>query len=148
MAIKKKLAANLQRSEIRRILLIDEIEDSALLAALVRAGYDVLYCDSVQKAWSFVYPHRPHLIILHLYNPNGQCFADLQECRALAEGVPILLATSGHVNGALTKALQHGAVSVLPDWLTPEGIRDAIHGLESATTRPFRAHSWSNLMEE
>jgi DNA-binding NtrC family response regulator len=124
-----------EASEIKTILLIENGKYSALSAALAQEGYHVVHCDSVQKAWSFVYPHRPHLIVLRLDNSNGAALAALQECRALAEGVPIVLVTSAHVNRALRKALQHGAATVLAASWTAESVREALHGLEASTMR-------------
>src|SRR6266542_1886378 len=53
---KKTLTKKTQASEIKKILLIDQDKDSALSAALAREGYDLVLCDSVQEAWSLVYP--------------------------------------------------------------------------------------------
>ena len=104
---KKTLTKKTQASEIKKILLIDQDKDSALSAALAQEGYDLVLCDSVQEAWSLVYPYRPHLIILHLRNSNPAGLSDIQECRALAEDIPIVLAVSAQVNRALIKAMQH-----------------------------------------
>jgi DNA-binding NtrC family response regulator len=123
--------------EIKKILLIDHNKDSALLAALAQERYDVIHCDAVQKAWCLVYPQRPHLIIILLDNLDGAGFADFQECRALAEGVPIILATSAEVNETLMKVLRHRAAAILDFPLMPETIRETLHdfGGALATTR-------------
>ena len=78
----------------RKILLIDEKRDSPILIFLQQEGYEVIACDSPQKAWGPVYPLRPHIIIVHLPNPSRKDLALLQECRALADGVPVLVAAS------------------------------------------------------
>lgn len=130
---KKTFNEKTRASEIKKILLIDEDKDSALPAAVAQEGYDLVHCDSVQKAWSLVYPHRPHLIILHLYNSDGAGLADLQECRALAEGVPIILATSAKLNRALIKATQHGSAAILAPSSTPESVTEVLHHLEAST---------------
>jgi DNA-binding NtrC family response regulator len=135
LQIKKTLTEKEQASEIKKILLIDKDKDSALSAALAREGYDLVRCDSVQKAWNLVYLHRPHLIILHQYKSNGARPSDLQECRVLAEGVPIILAISAPVKRDLTKATQHGAAPVLIALSTPESVREVLHHLEASTMR-------------
>lgn len=117
----------------KRILLIENAKYSELAAALAQEGCHVVHFDSVQKAWSLVYPQRPHLIVMRLNNPNGAALAALQECRALAEGVPIVLMTSAHVNEALMHDLQHGAAAVIADSSTAESVREALHGLEVST---------------
>lgn len=119
-----------QTNKIRQILLIDGNKDSALSATLAQEGYDVIHCDAVQKAWSLVYPQRPHLIIIRLDDLDGAGLADLQECRALAEGVPIILATSAQVNDTHMKVLQHRAAAILDLPSMPETIREALHDLE------------------
>jgi DNA-binding NtrC family response regulator len=133
--IKKTLTEKTKASAIKKILLIGEDKDSALSAALAREGYDLVHCDSVQKAWSLVYPHRPHLMILHLHDSNGAALSDLQECWALAEGVPIIFATSARVKRALIKAIQHGAATVLAASSTPESVREVLHHLETSRMR-------------
>jgi len=132
---KKTLTKKTQASEIKKILLIDQDKDSALSAALAREGYDLVLCDSVQEAWSLVYPYRPHLIILHLRNSNRAGLSDIQECRALAEDIPIVLAVSAQVNRALIKATQHGASSVLATSSAPESVREVLHHLQATMRR-------------
>ena len=109
----KTLSAWIPANEIKKILLIDDNKDAVILGALSKEGYDVIHCDSVHKAWGFVYPHPPHLIIVHLDDPNRAGLAVLHECWALAKGVPIILATSAQINPALTKALEHRSVGIL-----------------------------------
>src|SRR5882724_2180713 len=79
-----EVAEKTQTNQIKKILLIDEDKDCALSTALAEEGYDVVHCDSVHEAWNLVYPHRPHLIILRLYNANGSALSDFGECRALS----------------------------------------------------------------
>jgi DNA-binding response OmpR family regulator len=128
--IKKKLTGKTHASEPKKILLIEEDKDSALSAVLAQEGYDVVHCASVQRAWSLVYPHRPHFIVLHFDNSNEAGLADFKECRALAQGVPIVLAISAEVNRGRVKA-PRGAAAVLTVASTPESIREALHGLEA-----------------
>jgi DNA-binding NtrC family response regulator len=131
--IQKTLTEKEQVSGIKKILLIDKDKDSALSAILAREGYDCVHCDSPQKAWSLVYPYPPHLIILHLYNSDGAGLSDLQECRALAERVPIIVALSAQAKPALTQAMQHAATAVLAASSTPEGVSEVLHQLEAST---------------
>lgn len=122
--------------EIKKILLIDHNKDSALSAALTKEGYDVIHCDAVQKAWCLVYPQRPHLIVIHLDNLDGAGLAEFQECRALAGGVPIILATSAQVNHILMKVLRHRAAAIIDLPSMPATIRETLHDLEAlAMTR-------------
>jgi DNA-binding NtrC family response regulator len=132
--IKKTVAKKIPERKLKRILLIDADKDSAVSTALAREGYGVVHCDSVQKAWSRVYPHRPQVIIFHRYDSHGIDLSDLQECRALAEGVPIIL-TTAHASRALSKAMQHGSAVVLAASSTPESVSEALHHLESAAMR-------------
>jgi DNA-binding response OmpR family regulator len=130
-----QLVEKIQTNRIKKILLIDEDKDCALSTALADEGYDVVHCDSVHKAWNLVYPHRPHLIILRLY-ANGSALSDFRECRALAEGVPIVLAiTSAQISRALLKTLPYGAETVVAVSSTLESVRKALHGLERSTTK-------------
>ena len=130
---KRKLIEKTQASGGKKILLIDDKKDCALSAALKREGYDVIHCDSVRRAWSFVYPKRPQLIIVHLYNAKRTDLADIQECHVLAEGVPIILATSAQVNETLVKDLQHRAAAILALPLVPGTIRKVLNNLEVST---------------
>ncbi len=110
---KEKVGQWIPAGEIKKILLIDGNKDSALSAVLSQEGYHVVRCDSVQKAWSFIYPYPPHLIIVHLDDLNRAGLDDLEECWALAEGVPIILATSAQVNRTVMEAVQHRAAGIL-----------------------------------
>src|SRR5712691_5077916 len=75
-----------------KILLINGKSETSLLVSLEQEGYDVTVCESPQRAWGFVYPIRPHFIILHLEQPSSKDIYGLQECRALADGVPLIIA--------------------------------------------------------
>jgi len=127
---KKTLTEKTTTDQIKKILLIDHNKGSALAAALVQGGYDVMQCDAVQKAWCLVYPQRPHLIVIHLDNLDGAGLADFQECRALAEGIPIILATCAQVNQTLAKVLQRRAAAILDLPLMPATFRETLHDLE------------------
>ena len=127
---KKRLTEKVLTDQIKKILLIDHNKGSALSAALAHEGYEVIQCNTVKKAWCLVYPQRPHLIVIHLDHLDGAALADFQECRALAEGVPIILATSAQVNEALMKVLQHRPAAVLYLPLLPATIRETLHDLE------------------
>ena len=129
MENKKKLSKKVPTDQTKKILLIDH-KGGALSAALAQEGYDVIHCYAVQKAWCQVYPQRPHLIVIHLDNLDGAGLADFQECRALAEGVPIILATSAQVNETLMKVLQHRPAAILDLPLMPATIRETLHDLE------------------
>ena len=125
---KKTFTEKIPTDEIKKILLIDH-KGGALSAALAQEGYDVIHCNAVQKAWCLVYPQRPHLIVIHLDDLDGAGLADFQECRALAEGVPIILATSAQVDEPIMKALLHGAATILDLPLIPANIRETLRDL-------------------
>jgi DNA-binding NtrC family response regulator len=131
-----KFAINTEATDSQKLLLIgnDKNKDIALSIALTREGYHVVYCDSVKNAWQLVYPQRPDVIILRLGKADASGLADLQECRVLAEGVPIVLIIDGHVNNpAVMSALHHGAAVVLPELSTPDRLRQALDSLHAST---------------
>lgn len=132
--IKKKPEERPRRKQIKKILLIDNETNSALSNALEREGYHVVHCDCVQKAWDFVYPQRPHLIIFSLHKSDGTALSDLHECRALAKGVPIVLATSVRLSEALLKALPHGTAAIVADSSTLGIARAMLDDLQPSTT--------------
>ena len=132
---KKKFSEKVPTDQTKKILLIDHNKRSALLAALAQEGYDVIHCYAVQKAWCLVYPQRPHLIVIHLDDLDGAGLADFQECRALAEGVPIILATSAQVDETIMKALLHGAAAILDLPLIPANIRETLRDLVDCPSR-------------
>jgi len=112
--MQKKSGLKEKAMEVRKkILLIGENPDIALFTALQQEGYEVVSCESPQKAWGLVWPLRPHFIIVHLRQPSRRDIAVLQECRALANGVPIIAATSVPGHEAAMKALEEGATSFL-----------------------------------
>jgi DNA-binding NtrC family response regulator len=125
--ITKSLNETPRIKEIKKILLIDSEITSVLATALEREGHHVVHCECVQDAWNFVYPHRPHLIILSLRTADRTALADLRECRALARGVPIVLAASPDTRPALLNALPRGGVTVVPHSRTLELARAILH---------------------
>ena len=121
--VKKCIDKRPRREEIKKILLIDNETNSALATTLGREGHHVVRCDCVRNAWNLLYPRRPHLIILRIHKSDGATLSDVHECRALAGGVPIVLATSAHISRALLNALPRGTAAVVADSLTPESAR-------------------------
>lgn len=117
---------------VKKILLIDDNPDIALFTALQQEGYEVVTCDSPQKAWGLVYPFRPHAIIVHLHRPTARGVAILQECRALAEGAPVIVATSVPGYETVVKALEEGATAFLFLPTKPPAIRRVLDGLGSS----------------
>ena len=96
-----------------KIMLIGDNPDINFFTALQQEGYETIACESAQKAWPLVYEFRPNLIIVHLRHPSRSDIATLQECRTMAEGVPIVVATSVPGHETVTRALEEGATSFL-----------------------------------
>lgn len=96
-----------------KILLIGENPDSQFFTALQHEGYEAIICESPQKARSLVYAFRPHLIVVNLRHPSRNDISTLQECRAMIEGIPIVVATSAPGHEAVMRALEEGATSFL-----------------------------------
>lgn len=114
----------------KKILLIDDKLDTPLYITLRDEGYEVIACESPQKAWGLVYPLRPHFIIVHLHHPSTRDVAILQECRALAEGVPVIAAASGPGSETVMKALEEGAMAFLFLPIKADAIRKVLDDLE------------------
>jgi len=114
----------------KKILVIGDKGHTQLFSSLQEEGYEVIACDSAQKAWGLVYPFRPHFIVVHLHHPSQRDMAVLQECHAMAEGVPIIVATSVPGNEAVMKALEEGATAFLSLPMEPQSIRKVLDELE------------------
>lgn len=114
----------------KKILLIDDQEDSSLFIGLQQEGYEVTACQSPQKAWSVVWKLRPHFIIINLTNPSRGDVSTLQGCGVLAEGVPIIIAAPLSGNGVILNALEKVAAVFLSFPLGPYGIGKILHDLE------------------
>jgi len=100
--------------EVRtKILLISENPDIQFFTALQKEGYQAIASESLEKAWPLVYVFHPHLIIVHLRHPSWNDIATLQECRVVAQGIPIVVATSVPVHGTIMRALEKGATAFL-----------------------------------
>jgi DNA-binding NtrC family response regulator len=119
----------------KKILLIDDNPDITLFTALEQEGYEVVTSESAQKAWGLVYPFRPHAIIVHLHRPSARDAAILQECRALAEGVPVIVATSVPGYETIVKALEEGATAFLFLPIKPQAVRKVLDGLEPSVNK-------------
>lgn len=121
----------------KKILLIDEKSDTSLVVGLEQEGYEVIVCKSPQKAWGFVYPIRPDFIILHLQHPSSEDIFALQECHALADGVPVIIATGASRIEAFMKNLGGVVPPFLSLPLKPNTVSEALHGLESELRKQF-----------
>ena len=120
-----------------KLLLIDGKSETSLLAALEQEGCDISVCDSPQKAWGFVYPIRPDVIILHLQHLSSKDIYALQECLALADGVPVIIATGASRIEAFTQELKRVVPLFLSLPLKPDAVREVLHGLESEWRKQF-----------
>jgi DNA-binding NtrC family response regulator len=116
----------------KQILLINGKSETSLLVGLEQEGYEVTFCESPQKAWGFLYPSRPDLIILHLHQPSSKDIYEYQECRTLADGVPVLIAANVSTIGSFTKELEEAAPPLISLPLKPDAVRDVLRGLESS----------------
>ena len=96
-----------------KILLLGENPDISFFTALQQEGYEAIASESPEKASPLVYLFRPHLIILQLRHPSRSDIATLQECKAMAVGVPILVATSFPGHERVMRALEESATSFL-----------------------------------
>jgi len=121
----------------KNILLIDGKSEISLLAALEQEGCDITVCESPQKAWGFVYPIPPDVIILHLQHLSSKDIYALQECLALADGVPVIIATGASRSEDFTKELRRVVPRFLSLPLKPNAVREALHGLESEWGKQF-----------
>ncbi len=125
-----------------KVLLIEEKPDKPLIDGLEEQGYDVITCDCPQKAWGFVYPSRPHLIILHLEEPSSRDIYALQECRALADGVPVVIATGASRIQAFTKQLGKGALRFLSLPLKANAAREILRSFERSFAEGLSEPQW------
>jgi len=121
----------------KKLLLIDGKSETSLLAALEQEGCDITVCDSPQKAWGFVYPIRPNVIILHLQHLSSKDIYALQECLALADGVPVIIATGASRIDAFTEKLGRVVPRFLSLPLKLDAVREVLHGLESEWRKQF-----------
>ena len=121
----------------KKLLLIDGKSETSVLAALEQEGCEVTVCESPQKAWGFVYPIRPDVIILHLQHLSSKDIFALQECLALADGVPVIIATGASRIEAFTKELKRVVPRFLSLPLKPDAVREVLHGLESEWRKQF-----------
>jgi DNA-binding NtrC family response regulator len=96
-----------------KIMLIGLNPDINFLTALKQEGYEAIASESPETAWPLVYAFRPHLIIVHLRYPSRSDIATLQECKAMAAGIPIVVATSVPGHETVMEALEEGATSFL-----------------------------------
>ena len=101
--------------------MIGENPDIPLFTALQKEGYEAIACESPQKASLLVHAFQPRLIIVHLRHPSRNDIVTLQECRAIADGIPIMVATSVPGHETIMQALEEAATSFL--FLPVEGAK-------------------------
>jgi len=121
----------------KKILLINGKSESSLLAGLEQEGCDVPVCESPQKAWGYVHPIRSDLTILFLPHLSSKDIYALQECLALADGVPVIIATGVSRIEAFRATLGRFVPRFLALPLKPNAVREALHGLKSGWRKQF-----------
>jgi DNA-binding NtrC family response regulator len=109
----------------------------SLSITLQQEGYEVTVCESPQKAWGFVYPIPPDLIILHLPHLSNKDIYALQECLALADGVPVIFATGASRIEAFKEKLGWVVPRFLSLPLKPNMVREVLRALESEWEKQF-----------
>ena len=119
----------------KKLLLIDDHWDTSLFMALQQEGYEVIACESPQKAWGRVWTFRPHFIVIHLTNPSRADISTLQGCGVLAGGVPIVIAAPNSGSEAIITALEKVAVVFLSFPLGPYGIGKILADLDRSDQR-------------
>ena len=96
-----------------KIVLIGEKPDIGFFTALQQEGYEAIASESPEETRLLIYGFRPDLIIVHLHHPSSSDIATLQECKVMAAGVPIMVATSVPGHETVMQALEEGATSFL-----------------------------------
>jgi DNA-binding NtrC family response regulator len=119
----------------RNILLIDEQMDEMLYSALVEGGGKVSACQSLSKAWDFIYPVPPHFVVVHLRHPNPEDVTILQECRAMAKGVPIVVATTHEQTEILKTILEDRPAAFLVLPAGPHDVSRVFSEIEQSTNQ-------------
>jgi DNA-binding NtrC family response regulator len=117
---------------VKKILLIGKNPDVAFFTGLQQQGYEVAACESPMKAWCLARVFRPHFIIVHFRQPARRDIAALQECHAMAEGVPIIITTSTPGTEAVMKALEEGATAFLSLPVEPAVVKKFLDRLDTA----------------
>jgi len=110
----------------KNILLITGRPDSSLLVRLEEEGCHVTVCESPEKAWGYVHPTRADLIILFLPHLSSKDIYALQECLALADGVPVIIATGASRIEAFRAKLGRFVPRFLPLPLKPNAVRETL----------------------
>lgn len=121
----------------KNILLINGKSASSLRVGLEQEGCNVIDCESPQRAWGFVHPKRPDLIILHLPHLSRKDIYALQECLALADEVPVIVATAASRSKAFTKELRRVTPRFLSLPLKPNAVREVFNGIDSELSKQF-----------
>ena len=125
---------------VKRILLFDEELDLRFLAALREEGYEVVTCESLYKAWGVHFLYRPHCIIVHVQQPSSRDVTILQECCALAKGLPVIAAISTAGDEAVMEALRDTATFLMFLPVKPQTIRKVLQSLATSESEK-RPHS-------
>jgi len=126
----------------KQILLINEKSDTQLFVDFQEKGCEVTVCESPQKAWGFVCPIPPGVNILHLQHLSSKDIYALEECLALADGVPVIIATGASRSEAFTKELRRIVPRFLSLPLKPDAVGEILDGLESSISDRRPESEW------
>jgi DNA-binding response OmpR family regulator len=113
-------------------------EDSAfiremIVIALRRDGFEpAVACDGAE-ALDRVREHRPQLLILDGYMPNGDGYDVCRQLEAGGEKPYVMMLTAAVTPEDRTRALDAGADEVMPKPFSPQALRDRVKELFETT---------------
>jgi DNA-binding response OmpR family regulator len=113
-------------------------EDSAfiremIVIALRREGFEpAVACDGAE-ALALVREHRPQLLILDGYMPNGDGYDVCRELDAADEKPYVIMLTAAVTADDRTRALEAGADEVMAKPFSPQALRDRVKELFDTT---------------
>lgn len=104
----------------------DKLTRFSVSRILERAGYRTREAATAQAGLAAVEKERPDVVLLDIRLPDGDGFAVLREIRARFPGVPVVLMTAHHVEGAARAAVAMGARAYLAKPCDPTELHSAV----------------------
>jgi two-component system, OmpR family, alkaline phosphatase synthesis response regulator PhoP len=127
-----------------KILIVEDEQDiiELLTYNLEQEGYQALYCNSGEDAFTLVYQKKPHLILLDLMLPG---VSGLDVCRNLKQNdetrdIPIIMLTAKSEDSDIITGLEMGADDYLTKPFSPKilvaRIRSVLRRNKQETKKP------------
>ena len=121
--------SNTGTSPKKRILCVEDDKDTCELLGILFSDYEVVFADSIKKAFSLLESQHFDLYVLDNWLPDGSGIEVCQKIHELKPLIPIIFTSAVGQKSEIKKALSAGAKEYLVKPYEPEDLQKIVKDL-------------------